>query len=131
MQLVTGVLWDLAIMLTPALAVAAVAHVAWRGFSHFQKLFAYGNATNPARQLAWARSWASSFAILINIAVSLIFLGNVYFAAFRIVEHPAPSYEYVTYFGGLGVSGWVLGFAFYLAERRALLRPRGAKDVTI
>jgi hypothetical protein len=131
MELLTGVLWDLLIDLAPAVAVPAVAYVAWRGFPHFQKLFETESTTKTARELAWARSWASSFAIFVYIALSFMLLGQVYFAAYRMFEHPARSSEYLTYIGGIIASGALLGFAFYLAEWRAFLRQRGAQDVTI
>jgi hypothetical protein len=130
-QLLTGILWDLFIdQLTPAVAVAAIAYVACRGLPHLQRLFGTESHAKTTRQLAWARSWAGSFAIFGNIAISLIFLRNVYFAAYRMLEHPARSDEYLTYIIGIIVSGAFVGFAFYLAEWRAFLR-RDAKDVTV
>ena len=131
MQLLTGVLWDLLIELTPAVAVAAVAHGVWRGAPHLQRLFETESTTKTARLLVWARSRTSSFAIFYYIALSLMFLAWVYFAAHRMVEHSAGSHDYLTYVSGIIASGAFLGFAFYLAEWRTVLRKRDAKDVAI
>lgn len=77
------------------------------------------------------RSGASSFAIFGNIALSLTLLAHVYNAAYRMLQHPARSDEYLTYVIGIVASGAFLGFAFYLAEWRALLRQGDAKGTTI
>ena len=131
MQLLTGLLRDLLVDLTPAVAVPAVAYLTWRGVPHLQRLFETESTTKTARQLAWARSGTSSFAIFVYIGLSFMMLGQVYFAAYRMFEHPARSSEYLTYIGGIIASGTLLGFAFYLAEWRAFLRQRDAKGVTI
>ena len=131
MQLLIGLLWDLLIDLAPAVAVPAVAYLTSRGAPHLQRLFKSESTTKTARSLAWARSGTSSFAIFTYIALSFMLLGQVYFAAYRMFEHLARGYEYLTYISGIIASGALLGFAFYLAEWRALLRQRDAKGVTI
>jgi hypothetical protein len=131
MQLLTSLIWPLIIYLAPALAVPTLAHVAWRGFPHLQKLFGTEGLTTTTRQLAWAHSGTSSLAIFVNIVLSIIFLGQVYWTAYRMVERTAHSYDYASYIAGILASGAVLGFAFYLAEWRVLLRQRDAKGMTI